>query len=110
MRAIGAGFVLLSLAACATPCPDAAPQRRDVAYACDDGSNLKVTFDRAAGRAFVSEDGGAALDLGAQISGSGFRYRGDGGEIRVVEAMPLNASGKILKRTLREQLASPAAV
>jgi membrane-bound inhibitor of C-type lysozyme len=82
MRAIGAGFVLLSLAACATPCPDAAPQRRDVAYACDDGSNLKVTFDRAAGRAFVSEDGGAALDLGAQISGSGFRYRGDGGEIR----------------------------
>ncbi|MGY1810055.1 class I adenylate-forming enzyme family protein [Blastococcus sp. SYSU D00669] len=31
-------------------------------------------------------------------------------EVQVVEAMPLNASGKILKRTLRRQLAAPAVV
>jgi membrane-bound inhibitor of C-type lysozyme len=82
MRAMSAGFAILSLAACATPCPDAVPQRSDVTYSCADGSRLAVTFDRAAGRALVSEDGGASLDLSAQISGSGFRYEGGGAQIR----------------------------
>ena len=51
-------------------------------YACADGSRLSVAFDRAAGRAFVSEDGGAALNLAVQIAGLGFRYRGEGATLR----------------------------
>jgi len=83
MRVIGAGIALLSLGACASTCPEASfPPRSDVAYSCADGSHLAVAFDRAAGRALVSEDGGASLNLAVQISGTGFRYRGEGAEIR----------------------------
>lgn len=70
------------VAACQTPCPQAAPRQSQVTYACADGSRLAVAFDRAAGRAFVSEDAGAALNLAVQISGIGFRYTGEGASLR----------------------------
>ncbi|NWG54397.1 MAG: MliC family protein [Hydrogenophilaceae bacterium] len=81
MRPLSAA-ALLVLAGCATPCPDAAPERATARYVCADGARLEVTFDRAAGRAFVSEDAGASIALPVQISGSGFRYADEGVEIR----------------------------
>ncbi|MBI1186639.1 MAG: hypothetical protein GC206_04800 [Alphaproteobacteria bacterium] len=82
MKAVVACAALVALAGCATPCPDAAPERAAARYACADGARLDVTFDRAAGRAFVSEDAGASIELPVQISGSGFRYAEEGVEIR----------------------------
>lgn len=84
MKLIAAASVLfaLALAACATPCETDAAPRTDAAYVCADGARLQVTFDRAAGRAFVSEDGGASFDLPVQIAGTGFRYAEDGVVLR----------------------------
>lgn len=82
MRTVAASALILALAGCATPCPDAAPERSTARYVCTDGARLEVTFDRAAGRAFVSEDAGASIELPAQVSGSGFRYAAEGVEIR----------------------------
>jgi len=72
----------MTLAGCATPCPDASALRSSASYVCADGARLEVTFDRAAGRAFVSEDSGASIELPVQVSGSGFRYAHEGVEIR----------------------------
>lgn len=77
LKLLSAAAALCLLGACVTECPDDPPQRQDATYVCEDGSQLRVTFDRAAGRALVSEDGGTALDLPVQISGSGFRYADD---------------------------------
>lgn len=73
-----AAAALAALAACQSPCPTAAPQRSEVTYACADGARVRVNFDRAAGRALVSEDNGAPYDLHVQVSGQGFRYAGEG--------------------------------
>ncbi|MGE0828909.1 MAG: MliC family protein [Hyphomonadaceae bacterium] len=79
---LGAGLAA-ALAGCATTCPEAQiANQTEARYACANGVSLNVTFDRAAGRALVSEDGGAALDLPIQISGSGFRYADEGVELR----------------------------
>ncbi|MBL8551332.1 MAG: hypothetical protein JNJ73_15210 [Hyphomonadaceae bacterium] len=69
-------------AGCATPCPDAPPEAAQQRFRCEDGSRLDVTFDRAAGRALVSEDGGAPLVLLVQITGVGYHYEGAGADLR----------------------------
>ncbi|MGE3251345.1 MAG: MliC family protein [Hyphomonadaceae bacterium] len=82
MKALIAVLGLATLAGCATPCSTTMPQRSEVEYSCANGARLTVAFDRGAGRALVSEDQGAAFDLGIQVSGQGFRYSGEGTALR----------------------------
>lgn len=70
----------LVLAGCQTPCPAPASEATQVAYACEDGSNLAVTFTRD--QATIVQDGYTTLTLPARISGSGYRYADDGAELR----------------------------
>ncbi|GIK50033.1 MAG: MliC family protein [Hyphomonadaceae bacterium] len=82
MRAAVLVLAAAVLAACQTPCP--APQRgaTSAAYACDDGSELQVTFLGAPDEARVVQEGYVTVQLPALVSGSGFRYASGGMELR----------------------------
>lgn len=54
--------------------PAATEAPKQVAYVCDGGVSLTVTFDTAAGKAIVVRSGAAPATLDQQVSGSGFRY------------------------------------
>jgi len=54
--------------------PAASEAPKQVAYVCDGGVGLTVTFDNAAGKAIVMRSGAAPATLEQQASGSGFRY------------------------------------
>ena len=74
---------ILALAACQTPCPDAAaPSITNTNFTCEDGSNLQVAFSRSPDGARIVQEGYAPLDLPAKITGSGYRYAEGGAELR----------------------------
>ncbi len=79
MRAIAVLLPLLMLAACQTPCP-AASEPVTMTLACEDGSALRVTF--APEQAVVLQEGYTPLTLPARVAGAGYRYAGDGAELR----------------------------
>lgn len=72
----------LALGACQTPCPAPYEGPTQVDFLCADGSALAVTFTRGPDLALVEEEGYAPLTLTAQISGTGYRYTGNGAEFR----------------------------
>jgi hypothetical protein len=75
-------FAVLSLAACATPCPspDTAPTVSN--FTCEDGSTMRVTFTHHPDRALIEQEGYTSLNLPARIIGSGFRFSDGGAEFR----------------------------
>ena len=79
---LAALVAVLALAGCQTPCPNTNPASTTLAYHCEDGSDLSVTFNRQPDSAHVLQEGYAPLDLPARITGSGFRYAREGAELR----------------------------
>lgn len=79
---IAAVLALVSLAACASPCPtpDTAPTSAN--YSCEDGSTMHVTFTHQPERALIEQEGFVALNLPERIVGSGFRYADGAAELR----------------------------
>lgn len=73
-------FAVLGLAGCQTPCPPPVSEAETVVYHCEDGSDINVTFRRE--NATVIQDGYTTLVLPARISGSAYRYTGNGAELR----------------------------
>lgn len=65
--------------AVAAPTP-ASTSRRDVAFACEDGSKLTVVF--AGGTATATDPHGRSIHLTQQESASGIRYEGEGYALR----------------------------
>lgn len=73
---------LLALAACQTPCPPTSTGPTLVRFACEDGSDIAVTFTRSPDAAQIVQEGYAPLTLPARIVGSGYRYADSGAELR----------------------------
>ena len=73
---------LLLVAACQTPCPPQDTGPVTVRYACEDDSELSVTFRRTPDTAQILQEGYAPLTLPARITGSGYRYADGGAELR----------------------------
>jgi membrane-bound inhibitor of C-type lysozyme len=70
---------VLSLAACATPCPTVNTGPTYATYRCDDGSMLNVTFVNTPPlSATIAQEGYTTVSLPSRIYGAGFRYS-DGG-------------------------------
>jgi hypothetical protein len=68
---------------CLTPCPAPAAGPTTARFVCEDGGVLDVTFSQRPDRALVVQEGYSPLILSGRLSGSGFRYAGDGAELRV---------------------------
>ncbi len=81
-RMIVPAGLALALAACQTPCPPVDTGPTLVRYACDDGSDLAVTFTRSPDNAQIVQEGYAPINLPARITGSGYRYADNGAELR----------------------------
>ncbi len=73
----------LALVGCATPCPAPETGPSNARYECDDGSSLVVTTRYGPDSADVLQEGYTELRLAGRMSGSGYRYGGDGAELRV---------------------------
>lgn len=73
---------LLALAACQTPCPPATTGVTLVNFACEDGSDIAVTFSRGPDAAQIVQEGYAPLTLPTRNVGSGYRYAEEGAELR----------------------------
>ena len=73
---------VVSLAACASPCPTPETAPTSASFACDDGSTMHVTFTHGPERALIEQEGYIALNLPARIVGSGFRYSDGAAELR----------------------------
>jgi membrane-bound inhibitor of C-type lysozyme len=72
-------LAVLSLAACATPCPAVNTGPTYATYRCDDGSTLNVTFINTPPlSATIAQEGYTTVSLPSRIYGAGFRYS-DGG-------------------------------
>jgi len=72
-------LAVLSLAACATPCPTVNTGPTYATYRCDDGSMLNVTFINTPPlSATIAQEGYTTVSLPSRIYGAGFRYS-DGG-------------------------------
>ncbi|MEJ0060839.1 MAG: MliC family protein [Terricaulis sp.] len=82
MRIASLIFAAAALSACATPCPQTDTAPNVVAYDCEDGSALQVTFRHAPDSAVIVQDGFPTVTLPASISGSGYRYAAEGVELR----------------------------
>lgn len=85
---IVAALAVVSLAACASPCPTPESAPTSANFSCEDGSTMHVTFTHAPERALVEQEGYVALNLPARIVGSGFRYSDGAAELsgRTTEA------------------------
>ncbi len=68
-----------ALAACATPCPTVA-EAVTTTFRCEDGSDLRVTF--LPDQATVVQEGYVTLTLPSRVAGGGFRYAGNGAELK----------------------------
>lgn len=75
-------FPLLALAACQTPCPPLSTGLTLVQFACEDGSDLAVTFSRGPDGAQIVQEGYAPITLPARGVSSGYRYAEEGAELR----------------------------
>lgn len=82
MRFAVALIALAALGACRTPCPApyAGPTTQELI--CEDGSEITVTFSRSPDLATIAEEGYTTLSLPARVGGAGYRYVGDGAELR----------------------------
>lgn len=76
---VAAFFAVLALAACQTPCP-ATSEPVTMRFDCEDGSNLSVTFTPE--QAVVVQEGYTTITLPARVAGAGYRYAGNGAELR----------------------------
>jgi hypothetical protein len=72
-------FAALALAACQTPCPSTGAEVRMTMH-CEDGSDLGVTF--TPDQAVVVQEGYVTLTLPVRVAGGGYRYAGNGAELR----------------------------
>lgn len=80
MRIAAALIAVLAVAACQTPCP-APPAATTIAtFKCEDGSDLRVTFQFP--NATVEQEGYTTLVLPSRISGASFRYADYGATLR----------------------------
>lgn len=77
-----AAVAVLSLAACASPCPTPQTAPTSASFSCQDGSTMHVTFTHAPERALIEQDGYTALNLPMRIVGSGFRYSDGAAELK----------------------------
>lgn len=82
MRLVAALSVVLLAAACQTPCPAVDTGPINSSFRCEDGSVLSVVFTQSPGAARISQEGYVVLDLPQRVAGSGYRYNGDGAELR----------------------------
>lgn len=82
MRNVAALIAAVALAACQTPCPAPNTGPSVQRFACEDGSNLTVTFAGSPDSARVEQEGYTDLVLPARIAGSGYRYIEGGAELR----------------------------
>ncbi|MBL8544942.1 MAG: MliC family protein [Hyphomonadaceae bacterium] len=82
MRSLAALSVFVFLAACQTPCPSPQTGPVNTSFRCEDGSLLNVTFTRNPGSARISQEGYVVVDLPERVTGSGYRYNGNGAELR----------------------------
>lgn len=82
MRTMLAGIAALTLAACQTPCPspDTTPVTRS--FRCEDGSVLTATFVRSPDVVRIAQEGYVAIELPARVTGAGYRYTGEGADLR----------------------------
>lgn len=69
-----------ALAACQTPCPSAGDSTVAMTFHCEDGSDLAVTF--APDQAVIVQEGYVTLTLPSRVAGGGYRYAGNGAELR----------------------------
>ena len=69
----------LALAACQTPCPSTGSEVSMTMH-CEDGSDLNVTFSPE--QVVVVQEGYVTLTLPVRVAGGGYRYSGDGAELR----------------------------
>ena len=72
--------VVLALAACQTPCPAQSTETTVSTFACEDGSDLRVTFSAA--QAMVEQEGYTTLTLPVRIASGGYRYANNGADLR----------------------------
>jgi len=79
MRAV-AIFAVLAVAACQTPCPSPPSQSTVATFACEDGSDLRVTFMQ--NQATVEQEGYTTVVLPSRIAGASFRYAEGGAALR----------------------------
>lgn len=79
MRVLVAASALV-LAGCQTPCPAVNTGPVVSVLACEDGSELRVTFTPA--QAVVEQDGYVTLTLPSRGAGAGYRYAANGAELR----------------------------
>jgi len=82
MRRFAAVLAAATLAACQTPCPAPQSSSTQSRFACEDGSEINVTFTTAPEAVLVQEEGYTALSLPARIAGSGYRYVDGAAELR----------------------------
>lgn len=82
MRIAALFVAALFAAGCQTPCPVADTTPLAVAYECEDGSRLNVTYFRAPNRARIEQEGYAPVELPSRVSGAGYRYADEGAELR----------------------------
>ena len=102
MRRIATVLATLALAACQTPCPAPQAESTQKRFACEDGSEMSVTFTTAPETALVEQEGYTPLSLPARISGSGYRYVEGGAELRSRGMEVMWARPGALETTCRE--------
>lgn len=72
----------LALAACQTPCPAPRTETVQATFACEDGSELRVTFTPQPGSALVLQEGYTTVQLPQRSAAAGYRYADNGAELR----------------------------
>lgn len=72
----------LALAACQTPCPTPRTEPINATFQCEDGSELRVTFQPQPDSVLVLQEGYTAVQLPARGAGSGYRYADNGAQLR----------------------------
>ncbi len=82
MRAAAFVLAALTLSACQTPCPAPRTEAVQATFACEDGSELRVTFQPPPGGALVLQEGYTTQQLPQRSAASGYRYADDGAELR----------------------------
>lgn len=72
----------LALGACQTPCPAQRTEPIHATFECEDGSDLRVTFQAQPDAAMVLQEGYTAVQLPARGAGAGYRYADNGAQLR----------------------------